>query len=467
MALSEEPWIDSSARSIETFLHDKFGRGNTGMVVGLIDEHGRRVFAAGKLGNGTDRTVDAETVFEIGSVTKIFTALLLVDAVRRGEVQLDDPLARHLPPGVRVPSRNGKEITLLNLAVQDSGLPFFPDNLIAGKLAKDLTLEDKKIGSDAYTVEKMYESLAQFELAQNPGARYEYSNVGMAVLGHALERATGSDFESLVVDRICRPLKMVNTRITLAEGVENRFATGHLNDGARAEHWRLQAMAPAGALRSTADDLLTFLAANLALTDSELTPLLEQMQVFRHAGAPVFGRSAMPWVDEGVYNPPGSELLGHAGGGYGTIAFVAFDRLRRRGVVVLTNQMNVYPQGVAWTLLQGYPLTEHNVPVREVVGVGMALELDPNTGLPRITKVFPKSPAGELGIAVGLAIRRIDDEALEGKPLSECVTLLSGAADTKVRLELLDLTEGEQTTVELTRKRFLTIEGENARIGED
>src|SRR5271154_5550913 len=114
----------SNDAAIKTFLHDNFDGKNAGMVIGLVDEHGSRVFSAGKLDNGTDEEVNGDTVFEIGSITKTFTDLLLLDMVGHGEVNLDDPVAKYLPKSVKVLARGGKEITLLNLAVQDSGLPF-------------------------------------------------------------------------------------------------------------------------------------------------------------------------------------------------------------------------------------------------------------------------------------------------------------------------------------------------------
>ncbi len=92
------------------------------MVVALVDEDGTKILAAGKLGNDAGDRVDGDTVFEIGSVTKTFTVLLLLDAVQRGEVSLDDPVAKYLPAEVKLPTHNGKEITLLNLAAQDSGI---------------------------------------------------------------------------------------------------------------------------------------------------------------------------------------------------------------------------------------------------------------------------------------------------------------------------------------------------------
>jgi CubicO group peptidase (beta-lactamase class C family) len=453
---AQEAFPDHQVDSVQSFLQKQFSQAEAGMVIGLLDHRGIRVFAEGKLDNGTNRRVDGNTVFEIGSVTKVFTVLMLLDAVRRGELSLDDPLAKHLPEQVRVPAFNGKEITLLNLAVQDSGLPFFPDNL-GPRPVSDLTLDEIKQYSDAYTLDQMYAFLGSHKLSMAPGARFEYSNVGMALLGHAIERRTGSDFETLLADRICRPLEMSDTCITPSEEMQVRLARGHLADGARAEHWRLKAMASSGAMLSTANDLLRFLSANLHFTQTPLAAQLEAMQVNRHSGSPVLGNTAMPWVDERVYHPPGSELLGHAGGGYGTIAFIAFDKRKRRGVVVLTNQMKTHPNGVGWTLLQGRPLSQDNTPAREVVGVGIALETDEPTGLPRISKVFPQSPAGEAGLATGLVIRQINGAPLEGKSLNECVIMLGGAAGTKLMLELFDRERETTTTIELTRQRFLTV----------
>jgi serine-type D-Ala-D-Ala carboxypeptidase/endopeptidase len=457
-AAGAEGFADEYAESIRGLLDDQFDGSNAGIVIGLVDEHGSRVFSTGGLDNGTDRRLDADTLFEIGSVTKVFTALLLQDAVRRGEVKLDDPVMKYLPEGMKVPQRGTKEITLRNLAVQDSGLPFHPDNL-ADKPVSELTLREIKEGSDAYTVEKMYAFLSGYRLMNDPGREFEYSNVGMALLGHAIERKTGASYESLVVDRICRPLKMDDTRITLSDEQKLRFAAGHLEDGSPSEHWHLQAMASAGSLISTANDLLKFLSANLGFTQSELTPLLKEMQVVRHTESRMLGKTAMPWVDEGIYNPPGTEILGHAGGGYGTVAFVGMETKKRRGVVVLTNQMRLHPSRIGWTLLQGMPLTTESLtfPVREIVGIGIALEMVEAEGLPRITKVFAESPAGRAGLTAGMLIQKIDGASMKGKSLEDCVGRLGGAIDSKVRLELLDPEKNITSIEELVRQKFLTV----------
>src|SRR6476620_9571468 len=127
MAYAQDAGFDSAA--IQEFLHRNFDGKNAGMVIGVVDEHGSHVFAAGKLDNGTDEKVNGDTLFEIGSITKTFTVLLLEDMVNRGEMKLDDPVEKYLPESVKVPSHNGKKITLLNLASQDSGLPHDGNNM--------------------------------------------------------------------------------------------------------------------------------------------------------------------------------------------------------------------------------------------------------------------------------------------------------------------------------------------------
>src|SRR6202162_2452563 len=100
-----------------------------GIVVGVVEPTGRRVVASGNLANGDPRTLDGDTIFEIGSITKVFTSLLLADMVNRKEVALDDPAAKYLPEHLRMPERGGKAITLLDLSTHSSGLPRVPGNL--------------------------------------------------------------------------------------------------------------------------------------------------------------------------------------------------------------------------------------------------------------------------------------------------------------------------------------------------
>ena len=406
--------------------------------------------------NGTDQEVNGDTLFEIGSITKTFTALLLLDMVERGEMKLDDPVANYLPKSVRVPARGGRQITLAQLAAQDSALPFNADNLLP-----DATNDWVK-AFNAYTAADMYAFLSSYTLPEDPGTKFQYSNLGMSLLGHVIELKAGTNFESLVVNRICRPLHMDSTGIRLAAELKARLATGHDESGRRAAFYDFQVMAGAGALCSTANDLLKYASANLGLTPSPLRPLMEAMQVVRHTNSPGdFGKTAMPWFDQAVYNPPGTDLLGHGGGTGGASTFIGFDRKQRRGVVVLSNQKVLHASPIGWAILQRMPLSRESGTqfVREITGLGFAFDLDPQSRALRVTKVYPKSPAALAGISAGVIVEKIGDTPTAGKTVAECLALLRAAGDAKVRLDIINPERRATNTVEIARAKFLTAGG--------
>ncbi len=299
-------------------------RKGVGIAVGLIDPTGRRIVAYGTF-DGDERKVDGDTLFEIGSATKVFTALLLADAAARGEVSLDDPVAKLLPPEVKVPERGGKKIALSDLATHTSGLPRLPSNL---------SPRDASNPYADYTEKQLYDFLSSYELARDIGSQYEYSNLGAGLLGHALARRAGTDFETLVRTRITAPLGMKSTAATLSEDLGARLAPGHDRERKRVSNWDFAALAGAGALRSTATDLLGFLAAHLGLSESPLAPALSSMlKTRRPAGVPGL-EIALGWH---VLSRGDREIVWHNGGTGGYRSFVGFDPKRRTGVVVLAN----------------------------------------------------------------------------------------------------------------------------------
>jgi len=252
---------------------------------------------------------------------------------------------------------------------------------------------------------------------------------------------------------------MDSTGITLTLEMKARMATGHDENGKQAANYNLQVMAGAGALRSTANDLVKYISANLGFVQSSLTPLMENMQVIRHRDQPEFGTTAMPWYDWGVWIPPQTEILGHGGGTGGFSTFIGFDKKQHRAVAVLSNQTALHASPIGYSILQRLPLTrESGIQfVREIVGIGTALASDEKTGMLRITKVIPKSPAAEAGLSAGRLIQRINGISVEGKSLTECLGIMAGPVGTKVRLELVNPERKETNTVELVRQKFLTL----------
>ena len=302
---------------------------SVGIVVGVIGPEGRRVIAHGNLEKGDMRPLDGDTIFEIGSVTKVFTSLLLADMVQRGEVAVNDPIAKYLPETVKVPERNGKQITLLDLATHTSGLPRLPSNF---------SPQNPSNPYQDYSVEQLYQFLAGYKLERDPGSQFEYSNLGGGLLGHVLALREGTSFELLVARRICAPLGMTSTGITLTPEMKVRLAAGHNAAMETVEPWGGQrTLAGAGALRSSANDMLAFMAANLCYTDSPLAPAMAALLQERK---PMGGRQgsevALGWH---IAKRNGKEIVWHNGGTGGYRTYVGFDPAVRMGVVALSNAM--------------------------------------------------------------------------------------------------------------------------------
>ena len=273
---------------------------------------------AGKLDDG--KSANEHTVFEIGSVTKTFTATILASMVLDGSVRLDDPVQKYLPADVHMPQRNGKIITLLDLADHHSGLPRMPDNM---------TPQDPADPYAGYSKEQMYAFLNKLSLTRDPGALYEYSNLGASVLGIVLANRAGMDYGTLLHKRVLDPLGMHETGIVLTPAMTPRLAPGHTADGELATLWNFDAMAPAGAIRSTAFDLAKFVRCQLGEGPLAKTCLFAQtprttISAHTHIG--------LIWMTGDI-----THITHHGGDVSGWHAGVALAQDRSIGVIALTN----------------------------------------------------------------------------------------------------------------------------------
>ena len=296
-----------------------------GIVVATISPVRRTLAAYGSVAKDRPRTPDENTLFEIGSITKVFTSLILADMVERGEVTLDTPVGRLLPDSVKVPSRNGKQITLLDLSMQVSGLPRMPTNFRPADFANPYA---------DYDSARLYEYLSGYTLARDVGEKYEYSNVGVGLLGNALARKAGMSYEALVRSRVLEPLGMKDTTVTLSAAQKERLASGYSASLVPVKNWDLDALAGAGALRSTAADMLKFLAAHLEIDDSLLKPAMRRMRSQRRSTGTPGIDILMGWH---TLSRGGVEIIWHNGGTAGYRSFAGFDPVKRTGVVVLCN----------------------------------------------------------------------------------------------------------------------------------
>jgi CubicO group peptidase (beta-lactamase class C family) len=294
-----------------------------GVVIGIQEGSRTEFYGYGRLNTKRAGTPNQAMVFEIGSVTKVFTSLVLADMAEHGQVVLEDPVRKYLPEGtVPLPEAGSPEIRLIDLATHTSGLPRMPSNFKPANPANPYA---------DYTPGKLYEFLAKQTLLRKPDARYLYSNLGAGLLGHVLACRAGLSYEQMVVQRISKPLGLRDTVVTLSEDQKSRLLEGHDADGEPASSWDMDALSGAGALRSTAADLLRFAAANLQPPAELAASIVASHRIRAKIDQPP-GSIALAWHVQ----PDGTTYWHNGGtGGYG--AYVSFHTARQTAVVVLMN----------------------------------------------------------------------------------------------------------------------------------
>ncbi|MBN1224608.1 MAG: beta-lactamase family protein [Candidatus Aminicenantes bacterium] len=310
---------------------------SVGIVVGIINADGKtESFCYGTMGLDDDRPVDEHSVYEIGSISKVFTCTVLADMIEEKTLDLTDPADMYLPQRVTLPLRNGMKITLEHLATHTSSLPRMPSNYRPA---------DPLNPYADYTVQNLYDFLSQCTLTRDIGSEYEYSNLAMGLLGHILSLKAGVSYEDMIVERICRPLGMESTVISLSPELKKRLAKPH-NAKGEVSLWDIPTLAGAGAIRSTADDMLAFLYANMGLKQTELLPAMEMAHEPRvDAGEDMHVGLGWHIRDNGQ-----TKIVWHNGGTGGYRTFAGFVKDKKIGVIVLSN-MNIGQDDIGFHLL--------------------------------------------------------------------------------------------------------------------
>jgi D-alanyl-D-alanine-carboxypeptidase/D-alanyl-D-alanine-endopeptidase len=324
--MPEHPSVAPTSDPLELELTERvapLARRYAGLAVGMVVGDAAATVGFGRTAEG-GVVPDGRTSFQIGSVTKVFTALLLADAVHRGEVDLDAPLVSLFPETATHPA--GRPITLVDLATHCSGLPRLPTGLWRQ------ALRHRSDPYASFTHEGLVAALARTP-KRPPTARARYSNFGTGALGEALARAAGSTYEQLVTTRIATPLGMRDTGVS-ADHAAAVVATGHTRRGTPTCDWHLPVLAGAGALRSSATDLLTFLGAHLHPDTAPWPAALRTvMEPRRPAGRHL--QVALGWhVLEQEGRGP---VWWHNGGTGGFCSFVGMNPAEGTAVAVLTN----------------------------------------------------------------------------------------------------------------------------------
>ncbi|MFI9010377.1 serine hydrolase domain-containing protein [Actinosynnema sp. NPDC053489] len=291
--------------------------GATGVAVAFRQGDDELVLVGGTTGRADPRPVTGRTRFEVGSLTKTFTGLLLAEMADRGEVDLSDPVRRHLPVGA-VPHL-GREVTLERLATHTAGLPRLPPGLPARAVPHWRTNPYRGFGAADFT------AALRRTRARAPG-RYRYSNFGVALLGEALAGAAGRPYPELLAERVLRPLGLDDTDCSTSPQV-----TGHLRGRPRPP-WEIPGMPAAGALRSSALDLLRYLTAHLVPVTGPLGRAAAEASRPRASAGD--HEVCLVW---NLRRRQGRELLFHSGGTRGCTAFAAFSPTTSTVFVALAN----------------------------------------------------------------------------------------------------------------------------------
>lgn len=316
--------VDASAISAELF-GGLVERGCGGVVVGVVSPTtGEHLDIFGD--SGTPRPLDAWTLCEVGSVTKVFTGTLLADMVLRGEVALDDRLARFLPVGGGGRrAAAARRVTLQGLATHSAGLPRLPHDLLLSAVC----------GRDdpyaRYSTKRLDD--AAMRVRPRLVGRFRYSSFGYALLGRALERAAGAPFQRLVRDRICEPLGLADT-VFEPSADDPRLARGHRRR-AEVARWRFEAFAPAGGLHSTVSDMLRFLRASARPESTPLGRAIELAQLPRRLVRRGRLQVCLGWMRSKTGS--GRWVVWHNGGTGGFSASIAFEREGGSAVAALAN----------------------------------------------------------------------------------------------------------------------------------
>lgn len=301
-------------------------RANTvGLCIGVIKNGQINIYGYGETIKGGKHLPDAETIFEIGSITKTFTATILAIYVNQGKLKLSDPMIKFLPDSVAI-NPALKDITLVNLINHTSGLPSVPSNLALQ------SGYDKADPYKNYNKQLLFDWLKNVKLLNPPGAHYAYSNAAVGLLGVILEKLSGKPYEQLVSEMICAPLGMKSTVQHLYPMMVNRSTALYTEAGEQTPPWDFDALAACGALRSDMNDLILYAKANL--NDDRQDAVSKALKLTHQITFDQQPNIGLAWH---IILVEGVPYYFHNGGTYGSSSFLAFNKEKNLAVICLSN----------------------------------------------------------------------------------------------------------------------------------
>jgi len=321
-------FASSNSDIIQALIKHKIAKEKSvvGVSIAIIENDKVEYINIGLVNQQEKLPVTSDSLFEIGSISKTFTSIALANMVIEGKVKLDDPVKNYLPKSIKMPSKKGKEITLASLANHSSGLPRLPSNM---------PYSDPLDPYADYSVELMYEFLNGYEPTRDVGEKFEYSNLGVGLLGHVLGLIDRKSYQQVVTDRVLKPMAMQNTFVDVPQSYLKFLSDGHDSQGKPTKHWQLSTLAGAGAIKSNIKDMATYLRGNIDqnLLDRSLKLTLKQSINFGDKNPKI----GLAWI---LAEHKTGSYWWHNGGTGGFRSFIGFDPQMKKGIVILENTAN-------------------------------------------------------------------------------------------------------------------------------
>ncbi len=313
--------LDSlQARSV--FNYAQHFPNETEMAIAFVVGDSDKYFGIKRRNDSLVYIENSKSIFEIGSITKTFTATMLAKLVYEGKVDLNEPIKNILPVKLHQSALNGKEVTLLHLANHTSGFPKEPDNIGTNWAMPGSPYQ-------SYDEANLYDYLSRrLTLQSTPGEKREYSNLGGGLLGHLLTLITGKSYEALLLESICKPLGLHRTFVAFDSERTRLLVPGRDPQGNVVPNWELNVLAGGGGIKSTAEDMAKYLRAHMTDTTYYFLNQQPTIKYTEHNGAGL----GWAWYEDGS-----REFVSATGGTGGYSCCVIFERSTKTGIVLLTN----------------------------------------------------------------------------------------------------------------------------------
>lgn len=298
-------------------------KSGVGVAVVVLEGDEIAFYNAGLSHLNPPNNVTRATLFEIGSITKTFTATALASMVNEGKIKLSDPIQKYLPHGVKLPIKNNNPITFMSLVNHSSGLPRLPSNMPVSSQSDPYA---------DYNVPLLYEFLNNHRLEREVGVKHVYSNLGFGLLGHVLALIDKKSYQDMITDRVLKPLNMNDSFVNVPASQMANLSDGHNSALKKTSHWNLGALGGAGSIKSSIADMAKYLSANIH--GNQLTKTLELAQTLHSQPSVTSNNFGLAWIHTRIND---TDILMHDGGTGGFRSFIGFNKKNKQGIVILAN----------------------------------------------------------------------------------------------------------------------------------